>query len=106
MCLNVQFSFFDMVRPPSEIEEKAIEFCLPFYNHCGPGCGDGMQRGGAVVNRLDSCCRTHDRCWANFGRWDACCDRDVCRCVQQNQSVDPAAATAIHATFYFNSLSC
>ncbi|KAB2477776.1 hypothetical protein [Bacillus cereus] len=97
---------FEILSSSVEVEEKGIEFCLAGYNHCGPGCGDGMSRGGTPRNRIDSCCRTHDRCWSNFGAWDPCCDKDLLRCVVQNQSVDPVAATAIHATFHYNSLKC
>jgi len=31
------------------------------YKWCGLGCG-----GGDPINKLDSCCRTHDICYGNF----------------------------------------
>ncbi|MED1107530.1 hypothetical protein [Bacillus paramycoides] len=76
----------------NEIKEEAwYDGCLVFYNsgngknyvykHCGKGCGDGGSTGGGTpINTLDSCCRTHDRCYNNFGFDDCGCDRDLSRC--------------------------
>ncbi|MFD5172765.1 hypothetical protein ACFVV6_29775 [Bacillus mycoides] len=98
---------FELLSSSVEIEEKDLPFCLDPYKHCGPGCGDGMGKGGGTpINRLDSCCRSHDRCWSNFGAWDPCCDRDVVRCAQQNWSVDPVTAAAVQAAFLYNSKKC
>ena len=38
-----------------------LPFCLPGgYRHCGPGCGDGLAKGGGTpINPTDSCCRGH-----------------------------------------------
>ncbi|MGG3522565.1 hypothetical protein ABES13_27775 [Bacillus pseudomycoides] len=79
----------------NEIKEEAwYDGCLVFYNsgngkyyyynHCGKGCGGESK---PVINTLDSCCRTHDRCYNNFGFNDCGCDADLSRCA--NAASDP-----------------
>ncbi|MEY2305738.1 hypothetical protein [Bacillus tropicus] len=82
-----------------EIKEEAwYDGCLVFYNsgngktyyykHCGKECGDnGATGGGTPINTLDSCCRSHDRCYSNFGSNDCGCDRDLSVCA--NNASDP-----------------
>ncbi|MBB4823176.1 hypothetical protein HNO89_000394 [Sporosarcina luteola] len=71
---------------PLDIDENKVttsaSFCLAGgYKHCGPDCGDnGSKGGGTPINSLDLCCRTHDRCYANFGMYDCECDKRVVAC--------------------------
>jgi hypothetical protein len=88
------------------------QFCLSTisagrYNHCGPGCGDyGPLGGGTAINAIDSCCRAHDRCWHNFGKWDPCCDKEICDCVRRNMSVDYVAYVEIYGVFHHTAANC
>lgn len=66
--------------------------CYPLYNHCGRNCGDtGNWGGGTPRNVYDTCCRTHDRCWANFGTNDCGCDCNLLACARRNWGVAPPA---------------
>ena len=65
-------------------------FCVQGYNHCGPGCGDGLPKGGgAMVNATDSCCRSHDRCYKN-NLGVACCDKELVNCVSKHTTLTAA----------------
>lgn len=46
-----------------------------------------MLRGGTPINSLDICCRSHDRCYKNFGTDDSGCDKELASC--ENQTSDP-----------------
>lgn len=71
-----------------------------FYNHCGPDCGDGLTFGGGTpINGLDSCCRTHDRCWKNFGDGDCKCDADIVGCAAQYLGAYPKNASMVIGWF-------
>lgn len=83
-------------------ELKAQDFfdgCLVFqddygkkyvYNHCGKGCGDGgFIGGGTPINKLDECCRAHDRCYDNFGFDDCGCDKEFEKCIFNTAQNDP-----------------
>lgn len=91
---------------PLELDENvtpaAVSFCLAGYKHCGPDCGDqGSKGGGTPVNDLDICCRTHDRCWKNFGKYNCDCDRTVVACatVQAYKGNNRAAAATVIGWF-------
>ncbi|MBJ7950107.1 hypothetical protein [Bacillus cereus group sp. N24] len=100
---NKEFTPFSTVKE----EGWGISFCLAGgYNHCGPGCGDGMSRGGTPINGVDSCCRSHDRCWSNFGQDDACCDKTLVNCVKSARSSGPVAADLIVGYFSWNARNC
>lgn len=83
-------------------------FCLTGgYRHCGPGCGDGLSKGGGTpINLVDSCCRAHDRCWSTFGSGDACCDKNLVNCAKGNRSSAPVAADLIVSWFNGNAKKC
>lgn len=85
-----------------------FSFCLAGgYRHCGPGCGDGLARGGGTpINAIDSCCRGHDRCWANFGNGDACCDKILVDCAKANRSAGSVASDMIVLYFSGNAKKC
>ncbi|MFT8323747.1 MAG: hypothetical protein ABF649_23210, partial [Bacillus sp. (in: firmicutes)] len=71
-----------------------------FYKHCGPGCGDYNKTGGGTpINKIDECCRAHDRCWRNFGKGDNCCDKEIEICAARYKSQDPA--TYYQIALYF-----
>ncbi|MBE2922894.1 hypothetical protein HPJ93_14680 [Anoxybacillus flavithermus] len=94
-----------------EAEDFPFSFCLVecagTYRHCGPGCGDGMSKGGGTpINAIDSCCRAHDRCYANFGWGDDCCDKELVDCVTRNKSVDYCAYIDIVAWFGGDADNC
>jgi hypothetical protein len=77
------------------------------YNHCGSGCGDGLAEGGGTpINAIDYCCRSHDRCWSNFGKWDRCCDKNFVDCANRNESVDPATQNQIWLAFAWSGSLC
>lgn len=95
------FLFVEELKNPQAADEVAegeiapeawYDGCLSFYNSgngktynykwCGKGCGSGTP-----INPLDTCCRTHDRCYANFGRGDNGCDWDLYYCA--NAQDDP-----------------
>ncbi|MFC5559575.1 hypothetical protein ACFPN4_10815 [Ureibacillus thermophilus] len=87
-------------KPGESVQGQALDwidgkFCLDDednnkeYNHCGPGCGDGMSLGGGTpINDIDKCCRAHDRCWKNFGKGDKCCDKTLASCIDPYQDQD------------------
>lgn len=60
----------------------------PLYRNCGD---NGNWGGGTPINVYDSYCRTHDRCWANFGTNDCgCgCDCNLLACARRNWAVAP-----------------
>ncbi|MCY8497765.1 hypothetical protein P8917_09945 [Bacillus atrophaeus] len=64
------------------------EFCAPGgYKHCGKQCGDkGRWGGGKPINDLDYCCRTHDRCYDNFGFGHCKCDTPLVKCAKSLRS--------------------
>lgn len=73
--------------------------CYPTYKHCGKGCGDnGKYGGGTPKNALDTCCRTHDRCWANFGTNDCQCDCDFIKCANKN-NLNSVLVSVINSIF-------
>lgn len=80
--------------------------CYPGYLHCGSGCGDkdGDRGGGVPVNGLDTCCRTHDRCWANFGTNDCQCDCNLIKCANKNKN--SATLVAIINSFFPRKSTC
>lgn len=81
------------------------EFCYPGYNHCGADCGDnGSSGGGAPVDSYDYCCRSHDRCWATFGRNDCDCDCNLKDCAVRNfVDAPPALHLSLMAIFPMDS---
>ncbi|MEI3597820.1 MULTISPECIES: hypothetical protein [unclassified Oceanobacillus] len=97
------FLFVEELKNPQgadEISEVApaawYEGCLIFYSsgegkyyyyrYCGSGC-NGKNFTQTPINPLDSCCRSHDRCWANFGKGDDGCDYQLYTCA--NRTSDP-----------------
>lgn len=54
-----------------------IDFCLPGYKWCGPGCSGP----GAPVNRVDACCMMHDKCYERLGPTKSC-DRQFLNCLR------------------------
>ncbi|WP_341302192.1 hypothetical protein MHB44_07400 [Lysinibacillus sp. FSL H8-0500] len=90
----------------------AKDFPFPFclaggYKHCGPGCGDGLSKGGGTpINSIDACCRAHDRCWSAFGNGDACCDKALVDCTQANRWDGPVATDLIYHYFGPNAMKC
>jgi hypothetical protein len=82
----------EVVEGEIQAEAAWYEGCLSFYNSgndktynykwCGKSCGSGTP-----INTLDTCCRTHDRCYANFGINDDECDWDLYYCA--NATSDP-----------------
>ncbi|HEF1906408.1 TPA: hypothetical protein R9Y97_005840 [Bacillus cereus] len=96
-------------KPLSTVKEEGwgIPFCMIGYNHCGPGCGDDKTFGGGpTTNAIDSCCRSHDRCWDNFGENDACCDRKLVDCARANRGAGSAACDLIVTWFTYNANKC
>lgn len=81
--------------------EAWYEGCLVFfdsasgkyyrYNYCGAKCtgedSSGKKYQKTPINTLDRCCRTHDRCWDNFGHGDDDCDYNLYSCA--NKTSDP-----------------
>ncbi|WP_107839610.1 hypothetical protein [Metasolibacillus meyeri] len=87
-----------------DIDVQDLPFCIPGYQHCGPGCGYNKTfGGGAPINATDSCCVAHDRCWDNFGSWDPCCDKILLDCIKSHGT---NAAALIRTTFYANAQKC
>ncbi|TCT21136.1 hypothetical protein EDD68_11197 [Melghiribacillus thermohalophilus] len=93
---------------PGEIENsinaQGWTVCLydypEFYNHCGPGCGDGLRYGGGEpINGLDECCRGHDRCYATFGYGDCECDNVLLDCAAQYEDDYPTNVGIIRTVF-------
>ncbi|MFD0768951.1 hypothetical protein ACFQZ1_08515 [Bacillus sp. CGMCC 1.60114] len=101
---NKEFAPFSTVKE----EGWGIPFCLAGgYKHCGPGCGDGLTFGGGTpINAIDYCCRSHDRCWSQFGENDACCDKNLVSCAKANRSAGPVASDLIVAWFSSNANKC
>jgi len=88
-------------------QDWGIPFCLVGYKHCGPGCGDGLSTGGGTpTNAVDNCCRAHDRCWANFGTKDPCCDKVLVECAKANSYAGTNAAGLIVGWFTANANRC
>ncbi|MBY7141578.1 hypothetical protein KFZ56_00345 [Virgibacillus sp. NKC19-3] len=92
------FDFFaENQKSNIEAQQDWYEGCLTFsdpatgrhyYRHCGADCGDdGSTGGGTPINSLDSCCRSHDRCYGNFGYNDCECDQILGDCA--NGTTDP-----------------
>lgn len=55
---------------------------LPIHgNWCGPGHG-----GGIAKDRLDACCRTHDKCYGARKYFACSCDRNIVYCINANYS--------------------
>ncbi|MCM3358145.1 hypothetical protein [Psychrobacillus sp. MER TA 171] len=98
----------DFVPFSSFIEQDwGIPFCLIGYNHCGPGCGDGLTYGGGIpANGVDNCCRAHDRCWSSFGNGDPCCDKILVDCAKANSYSGTNAAGLIVGWFTTNANRC
>lgn len=81
--------------------------CYPFYKHCGKNCGDnGNWGGGTPINSYDTCCRTHDRCWANFGTNDCGCDCNLLSCAKSNWYYAPVALHVIVLAYFPVRSSC
>lgn len=80
------------------------DICMPGgYRHCGSDCGDkGSKGGGTPINPIDTCCRSHDRCWERYGRWDCQCDRNLINCARPHRGKYPAAYATIWAVFAYN----
>ncbi|MED1865867.1 hypothetical protein P4V41_20670 [Fictibacillus nanhaiensis] len=77
------------------------------YNHCGSGCGDGLSEGGGpVINNIDNCCRAHDRCWRNYGKWDHCCDKNIVNCAAKYEDEDNATQNQIWWAFSASAALC
>lgn len=75
--------------------------CYPFYKHCGRNCGDnGAYGGGTPINPYDTCCRTHDRCWANFGTNNCSCDCNLISCAKKNWIYAPGALHIILLAYF------
>lgn len=75
--------------------------------HCGKGCGDGMKYGGGTpVDNLDILCRAHDRCWATFGNWDPCCDKNFLNGSRAIADGDRALKDIISIVFSTNAAKC
>lgn len=93
---------------PFETLDFSFKGCMPspskgLYKHCGPGCGDGLKYGGGTpINPVDTCCRAHDRCWKQFGKWDCKCDRILIDCAKKHRLRYPAAYATIYAAFAYN----
>ncbi|GEN32525.1 hypothetical protein HNQ35_002827 [Cerasibacillus quisquiliarum] len=80
--------------------------CLPGgYQHCGGNCGYPPRKhgGGTPINATDRCCVGHDRCYANFGNNDPCCDKTLINCVKGHTTV---AAAGIRIYFKRNASRC
>gem|GEM_PF-3031778 len=75
------------------------------YQHCGPNCGYPPRDhgGGPPINATDECCVGHDRCWAEFGSNDPCCDKDLIDCVAGHTT---AVAAGIRLYFSNNASKC
>lgn len=81
--------------------------CYPLYKHCGRNCGDkGKYGGGTPKNAYDTCCRTHDRCWENFGVDDCQCDCQFIACAKKNFLVAPAVLHAIVLSYFPRKSGC
>lgn len=102
------FLFVEELKNPQGGDEEArltpeawYEGCLVFFNsgngkyyyykYCGAKCTGEGKTGkkfeATPINTLDSCCRSHDRCWANFGKGDNGCDYELYLCA--NKTYDP-----------------
>lgn len=81
--------------------------CYPGYKHCGRNCGDnGDYGGGTPINPYDTCCRTHDRCWAAFGTNDCQCDCQLEACAKKNWIYAPVALHTILLAYFPVKDSC
>lgn len=96
------------------IKQGVFDFCLKDqygkkYQHCGKKCGEGSTAtdgGGSPINSIDSCCRAHDRCWSQFGDWDACCDKILVDCANRYEHVDNATQNQIWLVFAASAARC
>lgn len=67
---------------PSEASLQVQRAGVPMWgNWCGPGHGGGIAR-----DRLDSLCRTHDRCYGSKGYFACSCDRALVSGISKNSS--------------------
>ena len=90
------FLFVDELKNPQGADEESevapaawYDGCLTFYSsgnnkyynyrYCGSKC-TGKNFTQTPLNALDSCCRSHDRCWVNFGKGDDGCDMQLYKC--------------------------
>lgn len=81
--------------------------CYPGYKHCGKNCGDkGLYGGGTPKNPYDTCCRTHDRCWDNFGANDCGCDCRLIECAKGNWLWTPPALHLILLAWFPRKANC
>jgi len=70
--------------PDARIAESPIDGIPCIYGRwCGPGCSGP----GAPIDSVDTCCRTHDGCYARRGYFDCQCDRDLLRCIAPQRSI-------------------
>lgn len=74
---------------------------FPFH---GRYCGPGHSGPGTPVDRLDSACRTHDRCYASQGYGSRSCDITLMRWIVTNYNSlsgsQKAKAAIIYGVFY------
>lgn len=81
--------------------------CYPGFNHCGSDCGDfGSRGGGSTEGPYDVCCRTHDRCWHNFGKNDCQCDCQFLSCAKRNWLYAPVLLHSIVLAAFPRKSSC
>ncbi|MGE1115682.1 hypothetical protein ACQJ0K_28585 [Priestia megaterium] len=79
------------------------------YQYCGSGCGSCKsctEGGGTSINSIDTCCKTHDTCWSNFGSWDHCCDKNLVNCANKYESQDNTTQNQIYLAFKASALLC
>ena len=77
------------------MQRNVFGFCVPGYNWCGPGCNGP----GAPTNRVDACCRLHDRCINSYG--PSCrCDRQFLNCLHSR--INPYSREGQDARFFYN----
>lgn len=109
--------FADFPLQDDYVEGKTLDFitpqynwgdgCYPTYKHCGKNCGDnGAYGGGTPKNPYDSCCRAHDRCWANFGTNNCSCDCTLISCAKKYKSYAPAALHGILLAYFPRKSDC
>lgn len=86
------------------------EFVVGWY---GNWCGAGYPPRGtnpAAKDAVDSCCRTHDKCYDAYGMDRCSCDLSLLSCLQSAKNSNGVSWTgkvfANSATALFSSLSC
>ncbi|PEZ06120.1 hypothetical protein CN330_27515 [Priestia megaterium] len=90
-----------------EAQYKWGDGCYPLYKHCGRNCGDnGDYGGGTPKNPYDTCCRTHDRCWAAYGTNNCGCDCALISCAKKNWVYAPAALHIVLLAYFPVKDSC